>query len=66
MNASQILLLALPLIAVQVGLMVLALRDLSAPGRTVTGGSKPLWAVVIVLGELFGPIAYFLAGRRDS
>lgn len=66
MNASQILLLALPLIAVQLGLMLLALRDLFSPGRAVAGGSKPIWALVIVLGELIGPLAYFLAGRRDA
>jgi hypothetical protein len=65
-NASQILLLALPLIAVQVGLMLFALRDLLSPGRVVAGGSKPVWALVIVFGELVGPLAYFLAGRRDA
>ncbi|MFN8630049.1 MAG: PLD nuclease N-terminal domain-containing protein [Chloroflexota bacterium] len=66
MNASQILLLALPLIAVQLGLMLFALRDLFSPNRVVAGGSKPVWALVIVFGELVGPIAYFLAGRRDA
>ena len=66
MTASQILLLALPLIAIQLGLMLFALRDLFAPGRVVAGGSKPIWALVIVFGELVGPLAYFLAGRRDA
>ena len=46
MNASQILLLALPLIAVQVSLMLFALRDLFSPGRVVAGGSKPVWALI--------------------
>jgi hypothetical protein len=65
-NTSQILLLALPLVVVQLGLMALALRDLRSPGRSVLGGSKPAWAIVIVVGELVGPLAYFLAGRRDA
>jgi hypothetical protein len=65
-NTSQILLLALPLVVVQLGLMALALRDLLAPGRSVMGGSKPVWAIVIIFGELLGPLAYFLAGRRDA
>jgi hypothetical protein len=65
-NTSQILLLVLPLIVVQLGLMALALRDLLSPDRAVRGGRKPVWAAVIVLGELFGPVAYFLVGRRDA
>ena len=66
MNTTQILLLALPLILIQLSLVVLALRDLIAPDRMVRGGSKPVWALIIVLGELLGPVAYFLAGRRDA
>jgi hypothetical protein len=66
MTTGQILLLALPLIVIQLGLMLFALRDLTAPGRTVRGGSKALWAVVIVLGELFGPLFYLFAGRIED
>jgi hypothetical protein len=65
-NASQIVLLVLPLVLVQLGLMALALRDLAAPDRSVAGGSKVLWALVIVFGELVGPVAYLLAGRRGA
>lgn len=66
MTTTQLLLLLLPLIILQLGLMVLALRDLASPDRVVRGGSKVLWALVIVFGELLGPIAYFFAGRRDA
>ncbi len=66
MNETQILLLLLPLVVVQLGLMVFALRDLFSPGRVVVGGSKPIWLVLIVFGELLGPLAYFVAGRRDA
>jgi Phospholipase_D-nuclease N-terminal len=65
-NTSQILLLVLPLIVVQLGLMALALRDLLSPDRAVLGGSKPVWALVIIFGELVGPVAYFLTGRREA
>jgi hypothetical protein len=52
-------------IAVQLGLQILALVRLSrAPAERVSlGGRKWLWAVIILVGELAGPIAYFVAGR---
>jgi hypothetical protein len=65
MTTTQILLLIAPLLLVQLGLMALAVRDLLAPGRTVRG-SKPAWLLIIVFGELVGPVAYFLAGRRNA
>jgi hypothetical protein len=62
---ARILLLILPLIAVQLVLMVAALRDLVRPDRRVRGGNKALWAIAICFGELLGPIAYFTWGRVD-
>lgn len=66
MNKAQLIALALPVLAVQLGLMVLALRDLLRPDRQVVGGSKLLWGLVIVLGEMIGPVVYLLVGRRES
>ncbi len=66
MNTSQLLLLLLPLVVVQLALMALALRDLLSRDRMVRGGNKPVWAAIIVFGELVGPVAYFLAGRVDA
>lgn len=66
MNTTQLLLLALPLVLIQLSLIVLALRDLVTPERVVLGGNKLVWALIIVFGELLGPVAYFLAGRRDA
>jgi len=65
MNLTQVLALVAPLILIQLVLMVLALRDLLRPERRVLGNSKALWVVVIVLGEMLGPILYFAAGRRN-
>lgn len=66
MNSTSLLLAIMPLVAVQLGLVTLALRDLADRDRRVRGGSKAAWAAVIVLGELVGPIAYLSLGRRDA
>ncbi|HET8784539.1 MAG TPA: PLD nuclease N-terminal domain-containing protein [Candidatus Limnocylindrales bacterium] len=63
---SRILLLVLPIIAIQLGLIVLALRDLLRPERQVRGGSKLLWGLVIVLLNIIGPLLYFAVGRREG
>ena len=51
---------------VQVGLLVLAIVDLLRDDRAVRGGSKGVWAVIIVFVSLIGPILYFLVGRADG
>jgi hypothetical protein len=66
MTDSQILLLLLPIIVIQVGLIVLALRDLIRPDRRVRGDSKLLWGIVIVFISLLGPILYFVVGREPE
>lgn len=52
-----------PILVVQLGLMAFALVDLSKRERT--RGPKWLWALVIIFGELLGPLVYFLFGRED-
>jgi hypothetical protein len=65
MNDRQILLLLLPVIAIQLGLLVVALRDLIRPERQVRGDSKFLWGVIIAFVGLLGPMLYFAVGRDD-
>lgn len=60
----RLLPLVIPLIIIQLGLMVVALLDLAR--REHTRGPKWLWAVIIIFGELIGPLAYFLFGRSDE
>jgi ABC-2 type transport system ATP-binding protein len=60
-----IVLLIAPVLLIQLGLAVLGLIDLLRPERRVRGGNKAIWAVVIVLVNLVGPIVYFLAGRDE-
>ena len=50
------------LIVVQLGLMAFALMDLARRER-VTGGHKWIWLVVILLGNMLGPLLYLAVGR---
>jgi hypothetical protein len=66
MTINEILPLLIPLIAIQLGLMALALRDLLREDRRVRGGNKGVWAVVIVFFEILGPLVYLAVGRLDE
>ena len=63
---TTVLLLLAPLVVLEVGLLVFALVDLLRPERRVVGGSKLVWALVIVLIGTIGPLLYLLAGRREA
>jgi hypothetical protein len=63
---SQLLLLIVPILLVQLGLIILAVRDLIRPERRVRGDSKLLWGVIIVIVNLIGPLLYFAVGRRET
>ena len=56
----------IPVAVIQIGLMLLAAFDLLREERRVRGGSKAMWAVLIVFVNLFGPILYFLIGREEG
>jgi hypothetical protein len=58
--------IVLPIVAIQLTLVVVALRDLLRPERRVRGGSKLAWGLVIVFISLLGPILYFTAGRENE
>jgi len=66
-NATDTLLkllpLLIPIVLLQLVLMVVALVDLVR--REKTRGPKWLWAIIIVLGELLGPIIYLIVGRVE-
>jgi hypothetical protein len=62
----ELLPILLPIIAVQVLLIVAALRDLTRPERRVRGDSKLVWGLVIVFLSLLGPILYFTIGRTNE
>lgn len=61
---TEIVLFVLPLALIQLALMVIALVDLIKRPR-VKGGSKLLWALVIILINIIGPIVYLILGREE-
>lgn len=65
MSEAQIVLLLSPVILVELGLLVVALRDLLRPERHVRGDSKLMWGIIIVIVGLLGPILYLTVGRED-
>jgi hypothetical protein len=66
LSPEQIIALLAPIVVIQLGLMVAALVDLERSDRRVRGGSKLVWALVIILVNVFGPIIYFVAGREEA
>jgi drug/metabolite transporter (DMT)-like permease len=62
-NLLQFLPYIIPLIILQLILLTVALVDLVRRERT--RGPKWLWAILIIFGELVGPILYFVIGRED-
>ncbi len=60
----KLLPLLIPLILLQLVLMVIALVDLARRPKTL--GPKGMWAIIIVLGELIGPILYLIIGRKEE
>jgi hypothetical protein len=66
MTFQEILPFLIPLAILQLTLMAIGLWDLSRPDRRVRGGNKAVWAVVIVVFQMLGPLAYFLVGREEA
>lgn len=53
-----------PILVIQVILLIVALVDLIRIEKT--NGPKWLWAVIIFLINIIGPILYFVIGRRNQ
>jgi hypothetical protein len=66
MTLEEILPFIIPLLVLQLTLMAFALWDLTRAERRVKGGNKLVWGAVIVLGQLLGPLVYFLVGREEG
>ena len=66
MDLGVVLAIVLPLVAIQLTLIVLALRDLLRPERRVQGDNKLAWGVVICVFGLIGPLAYFWVGSANG
>jgi Phospholipase_D-nuclease N-terminal len=64
--STSSLLILLPLVLIELGLVLFSLVDLFRPERRVVGNNKLVWALIIVLVGTIGPIVYLLAGRKQS
>ena len=64
--STSTLLILLPLVVIEVGLVVFSLVDLLKPERRVIGDNKLVWGLIIVLVGTIGPIVYLLAGRKQN
>ncbi|WP_054026795.1 PLD nuclease N-terminal domain-containing protein [Bacillus sp. FJAT-28004] len=61
---SDILPIIAPIIVIQLILVVIALV-LCAKAES-TRGPKLMWVLIIIFVNIFGPIAFFIAGRRND
>lgn len=59
----RLLPLLIPILIIQLSLMIYSLVDLSR--REITRGPKWLWVVLVVIGQLWGPILYLIVGRQE-
>ena len=55
----------IPLFVIQVALMVIALVDLFKR-ENMTSNTRLVWAFVIILINVIGPVVYLIAGRKDK
>jgi len=66
-EANNVFFVLLPIIVVQVALQIAALvnlikRDISQ----IRWNNKLVWVLIILLGEIIGPIVYFVFGRIEG
>ena len=66
MSETVVFLLVLPIVIIELGLLVIALRDLVRPERRVRGESKLMWGLLIVFVGMLGPILYLTIGREEE
>ena len=63
-SLQEVLPFLIPLLIVQLILIVVGLIDLSK--RQKTRGPKWMWVLIILLGEIGGPLVYFIFGRGEE
>ena len=63
METSKLILVLLPILVLQLILMITAIVSLVK--QEETQGPKWLWAIIIVLLNIVGPILYFIFGRKQ-
>lgn len=62
LNISQLIMMLLPLIIIELGLVIFALYRLAKDN--VKYLPKWAWALIIIFFNLFGPIIFLIVGRE--
>jgi hypothetical protein len=65
-DITKLLPLLIPIIIIQLGLQIYALVDLIRQSDAQIKGPKWLWVAIILLGEIVGPILYFILARKEE
>jgi glucose uptake protein GlcU len=63
---GTLLSLVLPLVALELILVVVALVDLIRREPGQVNGNKAMWGLIIILISTIGPICYFILGRKEQ
>jgi hypothetical protein len=63
-DLAKVLPILTPIILLQIVLLVAAIIDLIRQPKV--RGPKWVWALVIIFVNIFGPIIYFLFGRKEE
>jgi hypothetical protein len=63
-DLTLILLLAIPIVLIQLSLQIYALVDLARQPKV--RGPKWVWIIIIILGEFIGAIVYLVLGRKEA
>jgi heme/copper-type cytochrome/quinol oxidase subunit 4 len=64
LSTGELIGIIIPIAAIQLGLMIWAFVDL-VKRDVVKGGSKLVWALIILVVNLVGPIVYLMWGRNE-
>jgi hypothetical protein len=64
LELEKLIPLLIPILIIQLGLQIYALVDLYR--RPDVRGGILLWAIIILLGEIIGPVVYFIVARREE
>lgn len=64
---NNVFLVLLPVILIQLVLQIAALVNLYKRDKSqIRWNNKAVWILIIVLGEIIGPIVYFVLGRIEG
>ena len=65
LDVGKLLLLLIPILLVNYGMVIYCIIDMFKVERKVKGGNKIVWLLVVGLVNMFGWITYLLIGREE-